>query len=221
MQYNTQQKHLPLPEYGRSVQNMVDHALTIKDRAERQRCANTIVGIMGNMFPQMREQPDYKHKLWDHLAIMADFKLDIDYPYEITRKDEWESKPDTIPYPSTKIRYRHYGRTLEELIKKACDFPEGEEKDNLVALIGNHMMKDYVTWNKEGVELERIAEDLYEYSRGRLQLTDKILRLMEIRMAPVLQRPKANPPKAQNNQGGKNNQKNNANRGNHANKKKR
>ncbi|MDR0977227.1 MAG: DUF4290 domain-containing protein [Prevotellaceae bacterium] len=219
MQYNTQQKHLPLPEYGRSIQNMVDHALTITDRAERQRCANTIIGIMGNMFPQLRDMPDFKHKLWDHLAIMSDFRLDIDYPYEITRKDDWEKKPDPIPYSSTKIRYRHYGRALETLIKKAIDFPEGEEKDNLIALIGNHMMKDYVTWNKEGVELDRIAEDLYEYSNGHLQLTEKIVRLMEKRMAPVM-RPKANPPKAQNNQGGKNNQKN-ANRGNHSNKKKR
>ena len=86
MEYNTQQRRLPLPEYGRSVQNMVDHALTIEDRAERQRCANTIINIMGGMFPHLRDVPDFKHKLWDHLAIMADFKLDIDYPYEEDRK---------------------------------------------------------------------------------------------------------------------------------------
>ena len=85
MQYNTQQKRMPLPEYGRSIQNMVDHALTIQDPAERQRCANTIINIMGNMFPHLRDVPDFKHKLWDHLAIMADFKLDIKYPYEIIR----------------------------------------------------------------------------------------------------------------------------------------
>ena len=87
MQYNTQQKRMPLPEYGRSIQNMVDHALTIENRSERQRCANTIINIMGNMFPHLRDIPDFKHKLWDHLAIMADFKLDIDYPYEVIRKD--------------------------------------------------------------------------------------------------------------------------------------
>ena len=89
MEYNTQQRTLPLPEYGRSVQNMVDHALTIEDRAERQRCANTIINIMGGMFPHLRDVPDFKHKLWDHLAIMADFKLDIDYPYEIVKKEAW------------------------------------------------------------------------------------------------------------------------------------
>ena len=93
MQYNTQQKRMPLPEYGRSIQNMVDHALTIENRSERQRCANTIINIMGNMFPHLRDIPDFKHKLWDHLAIMADFKLDIDYPYEVIRKDNLITKP--------------------------------------------------------------------------------------------------------------------------------
>jgi hypothetical protein len=173
---------MALPEYGRSVQNMVDHALTIRDRAERQRCANTIINIMGGMFPHLRDVPDFKHKLWDHLAIMADFKLDIDYPYEIIRKDNLVTKPDLIPYPSTKIRYRHYGRTIEELIRKACDFPEGDEKDNLVALICNHLKKDYITWNKDSVDEGKIAEDLYEYSNGKLRMTDHILRIMDWRM---------------------------------------
>ena len=96
MQYNTQQKRMPLPEYGRSIQNMVDYALTIQDRAERQRCANTIINIMGNMFPHLRDVPDFKHKLWDHLAIMSGFELDIDYPYEIIRKDNLVTRPDTV-----------------------------------------------------------------------------------------------------------------------------
>ena len=92
MEYNTQQRKLPLPEYGRSVQNMVDHALTIEDREERQRCANTIVNIMGGMFPQLRDMEDFRHKLWDHLAIMSDFKLDIDYPVEIVKKESLGSE---------------------------------------------------------------------------------------------------------------------------------
>ena len=183
MQYNTQQKRMPLPDYGRSIQNMVDFALTIQDRSERQRCANTIINIMGNMFPHLRDVPDFKHKLWDHLAIMADFKLDIDYPYEIIRKDNLVTKPDPIPYPSTKIRYRHYGRTLEILIKKACEFQEGDEKKNLVALICNHMKKDYMAWNKDTVDDRKIAEDLAEFSGGKLQMDDEILRLMSERIA--------------------------------------
>ena len=99
MEYNTQRKKMELPEYGRSVQNMVDHALTIEDRAERQRCANTIVNIMGSMFPHLRDVTDFKHKLWDHLAIMADFKLDIDYPFEIVKKEELVMRPERWPIP--------------------------------------------------------------------------------------------------------------------------
>ncbi|NDV64768.1 DUF4290 domain-containing protein [Bacteroides sp. 224] len=193
MHYNTQQKRLPLPEYGRSIQNMVDFALTIEDRAERQRCANTIINIMGNMFPHLRDVPDFKHKLWDHLAIMSDFKLDITYPYEIVQKDNLNSKPEKIPYPSTKIRYRHYGRTLEVLIKKACEYPEGDEKNNLVALIGNHMKKDFMAWNKDTVDDNKINDDLMEYSGGKLQLNETILRLMDARLAAIRpQRPNNN-----------------------------
>lgn len=182
MFYNTQQKRLPLPEYGRSIQNMVDFALTIQDRAERQRCANTVINIMGNMFPHLRDVLDFKHKLWDHLAIMSDFSLDIDYPYDIIRKDNLDTKPERIPYPSTKIRYRHYGRTLEVLIKKACEMPDGDEKDNLIALIANHMKKDFMAWNKDTVDDKKINDDLMEYSGGQLYLDDVILKLMETRM---------------------------------------
>ena len=164
---------MALPEYGRSVQNMVDHALTIEDRAERQRCANTIVNIMGNMFPHLRDIPDFKHKLWDHLAIMSDFKLDIDYPYEIVRPDYLNVKPDRIPYSSGKIRYRHYGRAIELLIQKAVEMPEGEERDQLIALIASHMKKDYITWNKDTVEDQKIYDDIYEMSGGAIRLSDE------------------------------------------------
>ena len=112
LQYNTQLKKLLLPEYGRNVQQMVDHCLTIKDRAERTRCANTIINIMGNLFPHLRDVDDFKHKLWDHLAIMSDFKLDIDYPYEIIRKENLYTRPEKIPYRLTPIRYRNYGKSL-------------------------------------------------------------------------------------------------------------
>ena len=173
MQYNTQQKRMPLPEYGRSIQNMVDYALTIQDRAERQRCANTIINIMGNMFPHLRDVPDFKHKLWDHLAIMSGFEL------------------EPIPYSTTRMRYRHYGHTLEVLIKKACELPEGNDKRNLTAMICNHMKKDYMAWNKDTVDDRKIAEDLYELSGGKLQLTDDIIRLMAERLNQNY-RPKVN-----------------------------
>jgi len=191
MEYNTQQRKLPLPEYGRSVQNMVDHALTIEDRAERQRCANTIINIMGGMFPHLRDVSDFKHKLWDHLAIMSDFKLDIDYPYEIVKKECLEMKPETLAYPHNGIRYRHYGRILENMIKKAVDYPEGEEKKQLISLIANHMKKCFLNWNKDGVEDQKILDDLREYSRGVINLKPEDLHLNEQRTY-VPRRPQQN-----------------------------
>lgn len=161
---------------------MVDYVITIKDRNERQRCANAIINVMGNMFPHLRDVPDFKHKLWDHLAIMANFKLDIDYPYEVIRKENLNTSPASIPYPQTRMLYRHYGHTLELLVSKACDFPEGDEKNNLVALIANHMKKNYIAWNKDMVDEGKINDDLLEFSGGRLRLTEEVIRLMDSRM---------------------------------------
>ena len=158
---------------------MVDHALTIEDREERQRCANTIVNIMGSMFPQLRDVEDFRNKLWDHLAIMADFKLDIDYPVEIVRKESLEVKPARIPYTQQGIRYRHYGRFIQDLIKTAKDYPDGEERKQLVRMIANHMKKDYLQWNKDGVEDQKILQDLCEMSDGKIQLSPEDIRLVE------------------------------------------
>lgn len=182
MQYNTQQKPMPLPEYGRSIQNMVDYAISIPNREERQCCANTIIEVMGNMFPHFRDVPDFKHKLWDHLAIMSNFQLDIDYPYEVIKPSELHVKPDRIPYTNGKMKYRHYGLTIQTLIGKAVELPEGDMKQNLIALICNHLKKDYITWNKDSVDDKKIAEDLYELSEGKLQMTDEIIQLMNDRI---------------------------------------
>lgn len=181
MEYNTQQRKLPLPEYGRSVQNMVDHALTIEDREERQRCANTIVNIMGGMFPHLRDVEDFNHKLWDHLAIMSDFKLDIDYPVEVVKKESLEVKPDRIPYSQNNIHYRHYGRFIQDLIQVAVDYPEGNERKQLVSMIANHMKKDYLNWNKDGVEDQKILDDLCELSGGKIRVSPEDIRLIEPR----------------------------------------
>ena len=179
MEYNTQRKKMELPEYGRSIQNMVDHALTIEDREERQRCANTIVNIMGGMFPHLRDVPDFKHKLWDHLAIMSDFKLDIDYPFEIVKREDLEMKPGKIAYPDKAIRYRHYGRFLECMIKKLPEMEEGEEKEALLHMLAVQMKKNLNNWNKEGIEDQKIVDDLREYSKGAIDLTVEDLQLSE------------------------------------------
>ena len=200
MEYNTQRKKMQLPEYGRSVQNMVDHALTIEDREERQRCANTIISIMGGMFPHLRDVPDFKHKLWDHLAIMSDFKLDIDYPFEIVKKEDLVVKPEQLAYPNAGFRYRHYGRFLEGMVKKAVEIEDEEEKRQLINLLAIQMKKDLNNWNKEGIEDQKIVDDLREYSNGAIDLKVEDLRLGESRYNNNSQQRKQNFQRKQNNQ---------------------
>ena len=187
MNYKTQREKMPMPEYGRAVQEMVEYAVTIPDRAERQRCANTIINIMGSMFPTLRDVPDFQGKLWDHLAFMSDYKLDIDYPFEITRLEKTQQKPEHIDYPAGDIRYRHYGHILPSLIKEAVNMPEGPERSQLVRLLAVQMKKDLMTWNKEMVSDERIADDFAYFSRGRLMLQDGDLDV-QFAQAPPQQR---------------------------------
>lgn len=181
LEYNSQQKQLVLPEYGRNVQQMVDHCLTIEDREERTRCAYTIVNIMGNLFPHLRDIDDFKHKLWDHLAIMSDFKLDIDYPCEIVRKENLDTLPERVPYSTTKIRYRHYGKLTEQMMNKAQLMPEGEERDVLVNMLANYMKRSYLTWNKDNVEDEKIWVDVRDYTHGTIHIDTPLLTAKEIR----------------------------------------
>lgn len=181
MEYNTELKRLILPEYGRNIQNMVDYCLTIEDREERKRCANSIINIMGNMFPHLRDVNDFKHILWDHLAIMADFKLDIDYPYEIIKKEDLFSRPPKVPYNNGRIRYRHYGKTMERMIHQAQDLEQGEERDYLIKLLANQMKKSFLTWNKETVDDRKIFEDLDELSGGKIVLDQDLHKLTESR----------------------------------------
>lgn len=182
MKYNTQLKDLALPEYGRNIQNMVDYCLTVEDRLERKRCADTIINIMGNLFPHLRDVNDFKHILWDHLAIMADFKLDIDYPYEIIKKEDLFAKPDKLDYSRPEMHYKHYGKNLEKIIKLAADYPEEKEKEKeqLIWLILTHMKKSYTQWNKE-VDDNKIFEDLYELSEKRIDVRQSELKLPEMK----------------------------------------
>ena len=177
MEYNTNQKKLALPEYGRSVQKMVDHALTIEDREERQKCAQTIIRIMGSMFPNTRNLPDYERKLWDHLAIMSDFTLDIDYPFEVIKKEEFHTHPQRVPYQTGEIKNRHYGRIVEAMIDHACTLQEGEEKEQLIELILIQMKKNYIAWNKDGVEDSKIIDDLRIYTKGAIDISAKEIKL--------------------------------------------
>jgi hypothetical protein len=174
MDYNSNRKKLKLPEYGRNIQKMVDHVVGIEDHEERNRAAQQIIVIMGNMYPYLRDISDFKHKLWDHIAIMSDFKLDIDYPYDPPKPETFEEPPKQVPYNRNRIKYRHYGTIMEKLIDEAIKFDdENPEKKVLVELLANHMKKTFLIWNKDSVNDSKIFTDLIELSAGNLKLDEK------------------------------------------------
>lgn len=179
LRYNTKEKQLTLPEYGRNIQNMVDYCVSIPDREERTLCAHTIINIMGNMFPHLRDVNDFKHILWDHLAIMSDFALDIDYPYEIVKREDVNKRPPKLAYDQSSIHYKHYGKNLENMIKQATKYEEGEQKDYLISLLANHMKKSFLTWNKEAVDDAKIFKDLKYLSDGQIELDEDSHKLAE------------------------------------------
>lgn len=172
MDYNSNRKRLVLPEYGRNIQNMIDHTLTIENREERQKAAQTIIDVMGNLYPYLRDIEDFRHKLWDHLAIMADFKLDIDFPYELPTDSILGGKPNKIPYKNGDFRYRHYGQIVEKMIKRTAEFEEGSEKESLIQMLADHMKKCYLTWNKETVTDEVVMADFAELAKGKIEVPD-------------------------------------------------
>jgi len=172
--YNTQRKKLVLPEYGRNVYKMVEYLMSIEDREERNKAARSIIYIMGNLNPHLRDVADFKHKLWDHLFIMSDFNLDIDSPYEKPTPEVLYEKPRPIPYSNYDIQYKHYGKIIELMIKKAAVYPEGKERDILIRLIANHMKKCYLTWNRETVNDDIIFDDLRKLSDGKIVIENDI-----------------------------------------------
>ena len=176
--YNTSRKKLVLPEYGRNLQMMVDYMMTLEDREERTSAAYTIIGIMGNLNPQLKEMTDVKHKLWDHLAMMTDFKLDIDAPFEMPEANILKKRPNIVEYNSNHIRFKHYGKNVEKFVDKAIDMEDGEVKRAFIEMIANHMKKLYLTHNRENVSDEQILRDLSEISEGRLIIPGDI-RLQE------------------------------------------
>jgi hypothetical protein len=188
--YNTQRKRMALPEYGRNVQKMVDHIKTIDDRVERNRAAKTIIQIMGNLNPHLRDVGDFKHKLWDHLSLIAEFELDIDSPYPVPEQSKFFEKPNEIPYQQGNIRYLHYGRIIELMIDAASEKEDGEEKEYLTSLIVNQMKKSYITWNRGQVADEVIIGDLLLLSGGKLKMTSGV-RILEAR--DLLPQPKKKP----------------------------
>lgn len=174
MEYNTQRNKLVIPEYGRNIQKMIEQCIAIQDRNERTRFAYLIVNIMGQMTPKGKESGDMKQKLWDHLYIISDFRLDIDSPYPPPNKGVLQARPKPLDYSEVDFKYRHYGRNIEKIIKKAADYPEGPEKDALVKIIANHLKKSYLTWNRNSVDDNLILENLEELSKNKLKANEDL-----------------------------------------------
>ncbi|MDI9310888.1 MAG: DUF4290 domain-containing protein [Limnohabitans sp.] len=170
LEYNSERKPLIIPEYGRHLHKLIDQALEIKEKEERNKMAKYIISVMGSMNPHLRDVPDFQHKLWDQLFIMSDFQLDVDSPYPIPSKEVLLMKPDPLPYPQNFPKYRFYGNNITHMIAKANEWEEGEMKNALVRVIANHMKKSYLSWNKDTVTDAVIFEHLYELSGGKLNL---------------------------------------------------
>lgn len=180
-QYNTRQSQLILPEYGRNIQNMVDYCLTIEDREERTRCAFAIVHFMQNLFPSITD----RKTLWDHLNVMAGFNLDVDFPVEVIDREQLNPKPEPLPYSDNMMRWRHYGRNIELMIRKVADMEECEDKEKLISMIAHQMKKLQLVHNKEGVDDSKILRDLAIYSEGKINLDPETYLLHEFREAPA------------------------------------
>ena len=172
MEYNTSLSKLIIPEYGRNVQKMVHSIIDIEDREKRNHQAKSIIEVMGNLNPHLRDVPDFKHKLWDHLFIMSNFNLDVDSPYDRPSKESFDEKPEMLKYSDNNIKFRHYGKILPLIIKRTIDLDEGEYKDFLVFTIANHMKKCYLTWNKANVEDEVILKHLSLMSDYKLSMKE-------------------------------------------------
>lgn len=172
MEYNTQLEKLIIPEYGRNIQNMIEYCITINDRDERNICAKAIIQVMGQLNPHLRDIADFNHKLWDHLFIISQFKLDVDSPYPLPNAETFITKPERLSYPAGKIRYKHYGKTIEEIIKKAKDLPEGAERNELTRQIANHLKKSYLNWNKDSITDDVVFKNLKELSDGALKMDE-------------------------------------------------
>ena len=170
LDYNTQRERLVLPEYGREVQQMVDYCVSLKSRAERQRCANTIIAVMERMMPHTYENKDYRQKLWDHLALMSGFQLDIDFPCDYTEALKMLQKPAPMRYPMKRIPVRHYGNMMFEVFELLKNLPNGAERTELTRLAANQMKRDLVLWGHGSSDDEKVASDLADYTDGKIQL---------------------------------------------------
>ncbi len=184
--YTSQLKRLILPEYGRNIQRMVDYCLTIENKEERTQCAATIVKTMETLFPVQGDAEAYRRKLWDHLAIMSDFKLDVDLPFELVRPEAFDTCPKPIVDGQSEFSYRHYGIILQNAIHQAAELPDGEERNALIFLLADHMKKLAMTISPDGIDDQKIFDNLYHISHGKIRVNSQDVKLDDYKIvAPI------------------------------------
>ena len=206
--YNSTRNKLILSEYGRNVQNMVKYIVALPTKEERNRYAQVVIDLMGFLNPHLRDVADFKHKLWDHLHIISDYQIDVDSPYPKPLPEAAHVKPAPLRYPNQRIKYKHYGKTIELMIEKAKAIEEPERKRHMIQAIANFMKMAYVQWNKDSVTDESILSDLYALSGGTLKLEENV------NLARVEFRPNNYPAQnTNNNNRGRTNNNQNNNRG--------
>jgi hypothetical protein len=171
MEYNTEREQLIIPEYGRHVQKMINHATTLGDKVEQQKCVDAIIAFMGQMNPHLRDVKEFTHKLWDHLHIMSDFKLDIESPYTKPEIAKLEERPEKMAYPGNKIRFSYYGNTIETMIATAIKM-DADKKEIMTGMIANQMKKSYILFNASSVDNNMIRLHLKQMSDNQLTLAD-------------------------------------------------
>jgi len=215
MEYNTSNETLQFPEYGRNVKLMIDYTVALQDPVDQRKSANAIITVMGCLNPQLRENPDYKHILWDHLAIMSDYKLAKYSPFPAPLRDTLNAKPESVPSYFGDMKFPTFGRIIEYLIEKAITIDDPDRRDNLIKTITNHMKKTYLIWNKEDVKDEVIFNVLEEISEGKLSVTDEGLKLIDsadFMKAKYVRNNQNNRNNNRNNQNNRNNNNGNQNR---------
>ena len=183
LDYNTQRETMLMPEYGREICKMVEHAVALPSREERLRCAKTIVKLIETKVPQIRENADYKRTLWDHLYLMSHKQLDIDWPYDVSEAEKIHAKPQPVPLPQASIRLRHYGRLVEELCEQLKQMPAGAERDELARLTANQMKRDLAQWGHGSIDDEKVADDMARMTDGVIQLDLQRLSLPKVKLA--------------------------------------
>lgn len=179
LEYNTVREELIIPEYGRHIQKMINYASSRESKEERNKLANSIISVMGNLQPHLRDVPDFQHKLWDQLFIMSDFKLDADSPFEKPSKEVLNAKPEPLSYPQSFPKYRFYGNNIKIMIDEAVKWDAGEMKEALVLTIANHMKKCFLNWNKDSVKDQVIFDHLYELSETKIDIRDSKEELLD------------------------------------------